>query len=59
LRRNIEENFRNTEITAAEVSVIACCGTTGLPRGGACPVYTDGSGSHYGSAVKLINEDVV
>jgi non-ribosomal peptide synthetase component E (peptide arylation enzyme) len=55
------ENFRNTEITATEVSVIACTsGTTGLPKGVEHAQCTRmAAARNYGSAVKLTGEDVV
>jgi non-ribosomal peptide synthetase component E (peptide arylation enzyme) len=55
------EGFRKTEITATEVSVIACTsGTTGLPKGVEHAQCTRmAAARNYGSAVRLTGQDVV
>jgi len=55
------KDFHNTEITATEVSVIACTsGTTGLPKGVEHAQCTRMAAARdYGSAVRLTGEDVV
>ncbi len=66
MRRRFEEEhrsgaFRDTAITATEISVIACTsGTTGLPKGvehAQCSRMAAARG--YGKAVRLSGEDVV